>query len=219
MTKPSLREALQRGEFICAPGIQDMITAVISNKVGFEFVYASGYWSAASAFGLPDADIASYTQMLERVTILCDTTNASVIADADTGYGGLLNMHHTVRGFEKAGVAAIQIEDQEFPKKCGHTKNKHVIPTGDMVAKIKVACEARHNPETVIIARTDAKDPEGYEAAIARVLPTVRPGLIWCLLRLCTAKTKCAMRAHELRHLCWSIWRTAEIRQSCLPRP
>ena len=168
MKKPSLKSALAKGEFICAPGVQDMITAVICNKIGFDFVYASGYWGTASAYGLPDAGIASYTQMLERVTTLSRVANASVIADADTGYGGLLNMHHTVRGYEDGGVSAIQIEDQVFPKKCGHTPNKRVIPTQEMVKKIQVACEARQNPETLIIARTDAKDPEGYESAIRR---------------------------------------------------
>lgn len=124
MKKHSLKSALANGEFICAPGIQDMITAVICNKIGFDFVYASGYWGTASAYGLPDAGIASYTQMLERVSTLARVSNASVIADADTGYGGLLNMHHTVRGYEDGGVSAIQIEDQVFPKKCGHTPNK-----------------------------------------------------------------------------------------------
>lgn len=168
MTKPSLRKALDAGQFVAAPGIQDMITAVISNKVGFDFVYASGYWSAASTYGLPDAGIATYTQMLDRVATLAKTSNASVIADADTGYGGLLNVHHTVRGFEEAGAVGIQMEDQEFPKKCGHTPFKRVIPLEDMVEKIKVACDARQSSNTIIIARTDAKQPEGYEAALER---------------------------------------------------
>lgn len=168
MKKPSLKKALAKGEFICAPGVQDMITAVLCNKIGFDFVYASGYWGTASAHGIPDVGIASYTQMLERVTILSRVADASVIADADTGYGGLLNVHHTVRGYEQGGVIAVQLEDQEFPKKCGHTKNKRVISKADMVKKVEVACAARQNPETVIIARTDAKGPEGYESAIER---------------------------------------------------
>lgn len=168
MTKPNLRAALEASTFICAPGIQDMITALVCNKVGFDFIYASGYWSTASANGLPDAGLTSYTQMLEHVETLCRISNAGVIADADTGYGGLLNVHHTVRGFEAAGAVGIQIEDQEFPKKCGHTRNKRVVPIADMVDKIKVACEARQDPNTLIIARTDAKQPESYEAAIKR---------------------------------------------------
>ncbi len=169
MSKPSLRAALAAGEFVVAPGIHDMITAVVANKVGFDFVYASGYWMTASALGLPDAGIASYTQMLDRVATLCKTVNSSVIADADTGYGGLLNVHHTVRGYEEAGVVAIQIEDQEFPKKCGHTPFKRVVPMIDMVEKVKVACEARRNPkETLIIARTDARQTDGFEGAMKR---------------------------------------------------
>ena len=167
MHKRSLSAALAAGEFVLAPGIHDMITAVISNKIGFDFVYASGYWLTASAYGLPDAGIASYTQMLDRVATLCRTVDAAVIADADTGYGGLLNVHHTVRGYEEAGVAAIQIEDQEFPKKCGHTPFKRVVPVIDMVEKVKVACEARRNPETLIIARTDARQTDGFEGALA----------------------------------------------------
>ncbi|MCX7324957.1 MAG: isocitrate lyase/PEP mutase family protein [Hyphomicrobiales bacterium] len=169
MAKRSLRTALQNGEFIVAPGIHDMMAAVIANQIGFDFVYATGYWMTASCYGLPDAGIATYTQMLDRVSTLARIMDASVIADADTGYGGLLNVHHTVRGYEEAGITAIQIEDQEFPKKCGHTPFKRCIPTADMVDKIKVACEARRDPvETLIIARTDAHQSEGFEGAIKR---------------------------------------------------
>lgn len=168
MTKPSLKAALASGEFIAAPGVHDMITAKIANKVGIDFVFASGYWMTASAYGLPDAGIATYTQMLDRVATLCDACDSGVIADADTGYGGLLNVHHTVRGYEEAGVSAIQLEDQEFPKKCGHTPYKRVVATEDMVQKIQVACDARRSDETLIIARTDAKQPYGFDAALER---------------------------------------------------
>lgn len=171
MSKPNLRQALDSRQFVAAPGIHDMISAVVANKVGFDFVYSSGYWGTASAHGLPDAGIATYTQMVERVETLCRTANASVIADADTGYGGLLNVDFTVRGYEQAGAVAIQLEDQEFPKKCGHTPYKRVIPTGDMVDKIKVARAAREKPdETLIIARTDARQVEGFEGAVNRGL-------------------------------------------------
>jgi 2-methylisocitrate lyase-like PEP mutase family enzyme len=166
--KRSLKAAIETGEFVIAPGLHDMIAAVVSNKVGFDFVYASGYWTTASAHGLPDAGIATYTQMLDRVVTLVRTVNAGVIADADTGYGGLLNVHHTVRGYEDAGVIAIQIEDQEFPKKCGHTPFKRVVPTRDMVEKVQVACAARHSPETLIIARTDARQTDGFDGALKR---------------------------------------------------
>jgi 2-methylisocitrate lyase-like PEP mutase family enzyme len=168
--KRSLKAAIEAGEFVVAPGLHDMIAAVVSNKVGFDFVYASGYWTTASTHGLPDAGIATYTQMLDRVATLVRTVNASVIADADTGYGGLLNVHHTVRGYEEAGVIAIQIEDQEFPKKCGHTPFKRVVPMRDMVEKVKVACAARRSAETLIIARTDARDTDGFGGALKRGL-------------------------------------------------
>ncbi|MBE7186524.1 MAG: isocitrate lyase/PEP mutase family protein [Methylobacterium mesophilicum] len=169
MAKADLKAALASGTFVAAPGIHDMIAAVVCNSIGFDFVYASGYWMTASAYGMPDAGIATYTQMVDRVRTLCSKVDASVIADADTGYGGLLNVRHTVRGYEEAGVAAIQIEDQEFPKKCGHTPFKRVVPTLDMVEKIKVACEARRNPDTLIIARTDARQVEGFEGAVKRM--------------------------------------------------
>jgi 2-methylisocitrate lyase-like PEP mutase family enzyme len=163
-----MRAKLDAREFFVAPGIQDMITAAIANKVGFDIVYGTGYWLTASALGLPDAGIATFTQMLDRMATLVRTSNSAVIADADTGYGGLLNVHHTVRGYEEAGVTAIQLEDQEFPKKCGHTPFKRLISCADMVEKIRVACATRKNPDTLIIARTDARQSEGLDGAIAR---------------------------------------------------
>ena len=168
MADPRLRTRIASGEFFVAPGIQDMTTAVIANKVGFDVVYGSGYWMTASAYGLPDAGIASFTQMLDRMATLVRTSDAAVIADADTGFGGLLNVHHTVRGYEEAGVSAIQIEDQEFPKKCGHTPYKRLISQDDMVAKVKVAVDARRDPNLLIIARTDARQSEGLAGSIAR---------------------------------------------------
>ncbi len=176
MTKPSLKAAIQSKTFVTMPGIQDMITAVVANKVGFDFVYATGYWMTASAYGLPDAGIASYTEMLDRVSTLARVSNAAVVADADTGYGGLLNVHHTVKGYEAAGVVGIQIEDQVFPKKCGHTPFKRVTPTIDMVEKIKVACEARTSDETLIIARTDARQTDGYEETVRRGIAYAEAG-------------------------------------------
>src|SRR6478609_6301739 len=109
--------------------------------------------------------------MVDRMATLARTSNGALIADADTGYGGLLNVHHTVKGYEAAGAVAIQIEDQDFPKKCGHTPFKRIVPLRDMVEKVQVACEARTNPaETLIIARTDARQSEGLEGAIRRGL-------------------------------------------------
>jgi 2-methylisocitrate lyase-like PEP mutase family enzyme len=169
MTDTRLRTKIDSNQFFVVPGIQDMITAVIADRVGFDVVYGTGYWLTASCYGLPDAGIASYTQMLDRMATLARTSKAAVIGDADTGYGGLLNVHHTVRGYEEAGVSGIQIEDQEFPKKCGHTPYKRLVPPADMVEKIKVACDARHDTHnTLIIARTDARQSEGLTGAIDR---------------------------------------------------
>ena len=170
MANPILRQKLERGEFIVAPGLHDMIAASVANKVGFDIVYGTGYWLTASSLGLPDAGIATYTQMVDRMATLVRSSQGAVIADADTGYGGLLNVHHTVRGYEAAGVTAIQLEDQEFPKKCGHTPNKRCVPTQDMVDKIKVAVEAREDRENfLIIARTDARASLGVDEALRRL--------------------------------------------------
>ncbi len=170
MAHPILREKLDRGEFIVAPGLHDMIAASVANKVGFDIVYGTGYWLTASSLGLPDAGIATYTQMLDRMATLARTSRGAVIADADTGYGGLLNVHHTVRGYEAAGVTAIQLEDQEFPKKCGHTPGKRCVPTQDMVDKIRVAAAAREDKKNfLIIARTDARASLGVDEAMRRL--------------------------------------------------
>jgi 2,3-dimethylmalate lyase len=122
----------------------------------------------ASSLGLPDAGIATYTQMIQQIERIADMAKTPVIADADTGYGGLLNVRHTVRGYEKAGVSAIQIEDQEFPKKCGHTPNRRVVPMADMVRKIRVASDSRSSADFLIIARTDARSSLGLDEAIRR---------------------------------------------------
>ncbi|WP_062343761.1 oxaloacetate decarboxylase [Novosphingobium sp. CCH12-A3] len=169
MANPILREKLNSGKFFVVPGIQDMITAVIANKVGFDIVYGTGYWLTASAWGLPDAGIATYTEMRNRMETLARTSNAAVIADGDTGYGGLLNVHHTVKGYEASGVTAIQIEDQQFPKKCGHTPFKRLISTEDMVEKIQVAVDSRECEDFVVIARTDARESEGLDGVLRRL--------------------------------------------------
>jgi 2-methylisocitrate lyase-like PEP mutase family enzyme len=177
LANPILREQLAAGKFFVVPGLQDMIAAAIANKVGFDIVYGSGYWLTASSLGLPDAGIASYTQMVDRMATLVATSKAAVIADADTGYGGLLNVHHTVRGYEAAGVTAIQIEDQEFPKKCGHTPFKRCVPVEDMVEKIRVACDAREDKDNfLVIARTDARAGNGVDDAMRRLDAYARAG-------------------------------------------
>ena len=168
MATPSLKSRFENGEMIVAPGIYDMISALIADRMDFKALYVTGYGTVASHLGLPDAGLATYTDMLERVATMAKMTNTPVIADADTGYGGLLNVHHTVRGYEDAGVSAIQIEDQEFPKKCGHTLGRRVVPMEEMVSKIEVACDARRSSEFLIIARTDSRTTLGLDEAIRR---------------------------------------------------
>ena len=162
-----LKAKLAAKTFFVVPGVQDMIAAVVADRVGFEVIYGTGYWLTASAYGMPDAGIATYTQMIDRMATIARTSSAALIADADTGYGGLLNVDHTVRGYEAAGVSAIQLEDQEFPKKCGHTPYKRLIPLEEMVRKIEVAAEARQ--DMLIIARTDARQSEGLDGVLRRL--------------------------------------------------
>jgi len=168
MADPTLKAALKARDLIVAPGVFDLISALVADRMGFKALYVTGYGVVASYLGLPDAGIATYRDMVERVGQIVAMTQTPVIADADTGYGGLLNVRHTVRGYEKAGVSAIQLEDQEFPKKCGHTPNRRVIPARDMCRKIEVAVDARTLPDTLIIARTDSRTGLGLEEAIRR---------------------------------------------------
>ncbi|MGL3607865.1 isocitrate lyase/PEP mutase family protein [Rhizobium sp. G187] len=168
MADPALKQALADRDFILAPGVYDLISALIADRMGFKALYVTGYGTIASYLGIPDAGIATYRDMLERIAQIVKMTKTPVIADADTGYGGLLNVRHTVRGYEEAGVSAIQIEDQEFPKKCGHTPGRRVVPMDDMVRKIEVAVDSRKSDDFLIIARTDARTGLGLEEAIRR---------------------------------------------------
>lgn len=176
MADPRLKAALREGKFIVAPGIFDMISARVADGMGFTALYATGFGTVASHLGIADAGVATYTDMVARVGHFARTCKTPVIADADTGYGGLLNVRHTVMGYEAAGIAAIQIEDQEVPKKCGHTPGRRVIPTKEMCLKIEVAVEARRDPDFLIVARTDARTGLGLDEAIARGKAFVRAG-------------------------------------------
>ena len=168
--RAALASRIRRRELVIAPGVYDMISTRIADRQQHAALYMTGYGTVASYLGLPDAGLASFTDMVLRAGHMAGGSNTPIIADADTGYGGLLNVQHTVRGYEAAGIAAIQIEDQEFPKKCGHTRGRRVIPQADMVRKIKVACEARTDPNFLIVARTDARTGLGLEEAISRAL-------------------------------------------------
>jgi 2-methylisocitrate lyase-like PEP mutase family enzyme len=166
--KHSLRERLAQPGLITAPGVYEMVSLRLADQFGFDALYMTGFGTVASYLGLPDAGLATYTDMHNRVAAMASMATRPLIADGDTGYGGLLNVHHTVRGYESAGAAAIQLEDQEFPKKCGHTPGRRVIAMKDMVQKIKVATEARQSKDFLIIARTDARTTLGLDEALRR---------------------------------------------------
>ena len=172
----SLRARLAQPELLVAPGVFDMVSLRLADSFGFEALYMTGYGTVASHLGLPDAGLASYTDMVGRVAAMAGMAKAPLIADGDTGYGGLLNVRHTVRGYEAAGACAIQLEDQEFPKKCGHTPGRRVVPMQDMVRKIRVAVEARESADFLIIARTDARSTLGLDEALRRAEAYARAG-------------------------------------------
>ncbi|MBU1358711.1 MAG: isocitrate lyase/PEP mutase family protein [Gammaproteobacteria bacterium] len=163
-----LRRRLQSGEFIVAPGVFEMFGALIADRMDFAALYMTGYGVSASHLGLPDAGLAGYTDMQQRARTIAHGIAKPLIADADTGFGGLINIRHTVRGYEEAGVQAIQLEDQEAPKKCGHTPNRRVVPLREAVRRIEVAVDARRSDDFLIIARTDARTSLGLDEAIAR---------------------------------------------------
>jgi len=166
--RAALRACLRKDHLVVAPGVFEMVSATMADRMGFEALYMTGYGTVASYLGLPDAGLASYTDMVNRVAQYASITDTPLICDGDTGYGGLLNVMHTVRGYEAAGACAIQLEDQEFPKKCGHMPGRRVVPVQDMVAKIKVAVEARTDPNFLVIARTDARTTLGLDEALRR---------------------------------------------------
>ena len=150
------------------PGVYDGISARVAASLGFDALYMTGYGVVASALGVADAGTATFTEMLDRVRCIAGAISVPFIADGDTGYGGLLNVDRTVRGYAAAGASGIQLEDQEFPKKCGHTEFRRVIPADDAVAKIRVAVDARPSRDFLIVARTDARYAEGMDAALRR---------------------------------------------------
>lgn len=168
MPDPRLRAAVREGRFVVAPGVFDLISAKIADGLGFDALYATGFGTVASNLGVADVGIATYSDMVSRFGQMAQSVKTPLIADADTGYGGLLNVRQTVRGYEAAGVTAIQIEDQELPKKCGHTPGRRVIPAEEMMLKIEVAIESRQSEDFLVVARTDARTSLGLDEAIRR---------------------------------------------------
>jgi carboxyvinyl-carboxyphosphonate phosphorylmutase len=164
----SLRQLLEQPEPVLAPGAYDALSARIIEQAGFPAVYMTGFGTAASPLGRPDVGLLGMSEMIANAARIAQVVDVPVIADADTGYGNPLNVIRTVREYERAGVSAIHIEDQILPKKCGHMENKQVIPAEEMAEKIRAAVEARTSWEFLIIARTDARAPEGLDSALRR---------------------------------------------------
>ena len=163
-----LREMVTEPGVILAPGVGEAMSARLVAQGGFKAIYMSGAGTTAVRLGMPDVGLLTLTEMADNVGRIADASGLPLIADADNGYGGPLNVRRVVQAYERAGAAALHIEDQILPKRCGHMSGKQLIPTAEMVAKIKAAVDARRDPDFVVIARTDAIAVEGFEAALER---------------------------------------------------
>lgn len=163
-----LRELLAGPDLLVAPGTADALNARLIAAAGFNALYMTGGGTSAVRLGMPDIGLLTMTEMVDNAARIADASGLPVISDADTGYGNPLNVRRTVRAFEKAGVAAIHLEDQDFPKRCGHLSGKTLVPVAEMVSKLHAACDARQDQDFVIIARTDALAVEGFAAALER---------------------------------------------------
>ena len=163
-----LKARLAQDRILLAPGIFDALTGLIAQQAGAEAVYLSGASIAYTRFGRPDIGLVTMTEVAEVVAAIADRIDVPVIVDADNGFGNALNVQRTVRTFERAGAAALQLEDQTLPKRCGHLSGKTLIPSEEMAGKIRAACDARASDDTFIVARTDAIAVEGFDAALDR---------------------------------------------------
>ena len=170
------RRLLSQPGIIMAPGAYDCITAKLIETAGFPAVYMTGAGTSVARLGYPDLALATMTEMLDNARSIASTVEIPVIADADTGYGGVLNVRRTVRQYERSGVAALHLEDQDFPKRCGHLDDKRVIPVDDMVQKIHAAVDARTDDDFTIIVRTDALAVTGWDDSMRRCEEYVKAG-------------------------------------------
>ncbi len=164
----TLQQRLQQPSALLAPGVYDALTALVAEQAGFEALYLSGASIAYTRLGRSDVGLTTFTEVQDTLARITERVRTPVIVDADTGFGNALNVQRTVRGFERAGAAMIQIEDQSFPKRCGHLDGKTVVSTGEMCGKLNAAVDARHSESTLILARTDALAIEGLDAALDR---------------------------------------------------
>lgn len=166
--RAGLRSLLSTGSILVAPGAYDALMARLVETAGFSAVYLSGAGVSYSTLGRRDVGLITMTEMLQRLQWIVDAVRIPVIIDGDTGYGGPDNIRRTIRAFEGAGAAAIQLEDQDFPKRCGHLEGKRLVPLSEMVERLKIALDSRRSDDFLIIARTDARTVEGFDAALER---------------------------------------------------
>jgi len=169
MTEPlTFRRRLAQAGIVLAPGVYDAMSALLAEQAGFEALYLSGASIAYTRLGRSDVGLTTYSEVVDTLSHITERVRLPVIVDADTGFGNALNVMRTVKGLERAGAAMIQLEDQTFPKRCGHLDGKTLVPTAEMVGKLKAALDARTDVNTLILARTDAVAVEGLEAAFER---------------------------------------------------
>jgi 2-methylisocitrate lyase-like PEP mutase family enzyme len=192
-----LRALLTSGRITVAPGAYDGLSARLVEQAGFAAIYASGGAIARSA-GVPDLGLLSVSAIVDRLASMVDVVGVPIVADADTGYGNALNTQAAARAFERAGVAAIHLEDQTFPKKCGHYDDKSLVSPAEMVQKLKAARDALHDPDFILIARTDAIAVEGFSAAIDRASAYLEAGANMSFVEAPTSETEIAEIAKRL---------------------
>ncbi|SEL93854.1 2-Methylisocitrate lyase, PEP mutase family [Colwellia chukchiensis] len=168
MHAQKLRQAIAAQEILIAPGGYDALSAALIEKAGFNSMYLSGASIAYTRFGRPDIGLVSMSEVADTISVIRERTELPMIVDGDTGFGNAINVQRTVKLFERVGASAIQLEDQQMPKRCGHLKGKSLVSSSEMVGKVKAAVDARNNKDTMIIARTDAIAVEGFESALAR---------------------------------------------------
>ncbi|MBS0344234.1 MAG: isocitrate lyase/phosphoenolpyruvate mutase family protein [Proteobacteria bacterium] len=167
-TKAAFKARLAARDIVLAPGVYDALSALVAEQAGFEALYLSGASIAYTRLGRSDVGLTTYSEVEDTLARICERVDLPVIVDADTGFGNALNTQRTVRGFERAGAAMIQVEDQGFPKRCGHLDGKTVVPVREMRGKLQAALDARASADTLILARTDAVAVEGLDAALDR---------------------------------------------------
>ena len=192
-----LRKIFASGRIAVAPGAFDGLSARLVAQAGFPAVYASG-GAIARSTGVPDLGLISMSDIVDRLAAMVDVVDVPVIADADTGYGNALNAQAAARAFERAGVAAFHLEDQTFPKKCGHYDDKSIVPTAEMVQKLRAVRDALHDSDFVVIARTDAIAVEGFEAALDRATAYLEAGADMIFVEAPTSEAEIADIAKRL---------------------